>query len=120
MVNSHYQKINASYNQIERRKWPLTYALINHEGKEPRHNFRIENSFISHHIKATFHKKGQTSCLNYIYFATQGLKMSQLRRVFYPITKFIICIYNKRMDLSTTYTLRRGFLNYHRRPAITT
>ena len=68
MVNSHYQKINASYNQIERRKWPLTYALINHEVKEPRHNFMIENCLISHHIKATFHKKGQTSCLNYVYF----------------------------------------------------
>ena len=40
----------------------------NHEIKKLRHNFMIENSLISHHIKATFHKKGQTSCLNYIYF----------------------------------------------------
>ena len=60
----------------------------NHEIKEPRYNFMTENSLILHHNKATFHKKGQAPCLNYIYLiVTQGLKMSQLRKVFLPDRK---------------------------------
>ena len=39
----------------------------NHEIKEIRHNFMIENSLTSHHNKATFHRKGQASCLDHIY-----------------------------------------------------
>ena len=35
--------------------------------------------------------------------------MSQLRKVFNPITEIITCKYNKRLNFSTTYTLRRDF-----------
>ena len=43
----------------------------NHEIKEIRHNFMIENSLISHHNKATFYRKGQASCLDHIKLSHQ-------------------------------------------------
>ena len=81
--------INASYNQIDRYKdaidictniiknTPNEFIMIgdnnidtlsdnnahnnfnNHEIKELRHNFMIENSLISHHKRATFTEKGK-------------------------------------------------------------
>ena len=61
--------------------------LNDHEIKEIRHNFIIENSLISHHDKATFHRKGQSSCLDHIYSNHHSrIKISQLRKTFCPTT----------------------------------
>ena len=63
----------------------------NHEIKELRHNFMIDNSLISHHNKATFYRKGQASCLDHIYSNchTKIKKTSLLKRIFYQITKLL-------------------------------
>ena len=46
----------------------ITYKNFNnHEIKEIRHNFMMDNSLVSHHNKPTFYRKGQASCLNHIY-----------------------------------------------------
>ena len=39
----------------------------NHEIKEIRHNFMIDNSLVSHHNKPTFYRKGHASCLDHMY-----------------------------------------------------
>ena len=84
----------------------------NHEIKEIRHNFMIENSRISHHNKATFYRKVQESCLDHIYSNCHTrIKNVTIEKDILSDHKIITCLYNnKKLNLSTTYTTKRDFL----------
>ena len=83
----------------------------NHEIKEIRHNFMIENSLISHHNKATFYRKGQASCLDHIYSNCHTrIKNVTVEKDILSDYKIITCLYNnKKLNLSTTYRTKRDF-----------
>ena len=83
----------------------------NHEIKEIRHNFMIENSLISHHNKATFHRKGQASCLDHIYSNCHTrIRKVTIEKDILSDHKIVTCIYNnKKLNLSTTYTTKRDY-----------
>merc|ERR1712240_786429 len=83
----------------------------NHEIKEIRHNFRIDNSLVSHHNKATFYQKGQASCLDQIYSNCHTrIKNVSIKKDILSDHKIITCSYiNKKLNLSTIYKTKRNF-----------
>merc|ERR1712240_970481 len=83
----------------------------NHEIKEIRHNFMIEDSLISHHNKAEFHRKGQSSCLDHIYSNCHTkIRKVTIEKDILSDHKIVTCIYNnKKLNLSTTYTTKRDY-----------
>ena len=71
----------------------------------------IDNSLISHHNKATFHRKGQASCLDHIYSNCHTkIKKVTIEKDILSDHKIVTCIYNnKKLNLSTTYTTKRDY-----------
>ena len=99
----------------------LTPCIFSGKGKGTEQLFRPKSihfvflafnvSLISHHNKATFHRKGQSSCLDHIYSNchTKIRKMT-IEKDILADHKIVTCIYNnKKLNLSTTYTTKRDY-----------
>ena len=86
--------------------------LNDHEIKEIRHNFIIENSLISHHDKATFHRKGQSSCLDHTYSNCHTrIKNVTVEEDIFSYHIIITCIYNnKKIKLKHHLYIQAQFL----------
>ena len=68
-------------------------------------------SLISLHNKATFHRKGQSSCLDHIYSNCHTkIRKVTIEKDILSDHKIVTCIYNnKKLNLSTTYTTKRDY-----------
>jgi len=71
----------------------------------------IENSLVSHHNKATFFRKGQTSCLEHIYSNCHArVKNVTIEKDTLSDHKIITCLYNnKKLNISTSYKTKCNF-----------
>ena len=99
----------------------LTPCIFSGKGKGTEQLFRPKSihfvflafnvSLISHHNKASFHRKGQSSCLDHIYSNCHTrIRNVAIEKDILSDHKIITCSYNnKKLNLSTTYTTRRDY-----------
>ena len=99
----------------------LTPCIFSEKGKGTELLFRPKSihfvflafnvSLISLHNKATFHRKGQSSCLDHIYSNCHTkIRKVTIEKDILSDHKIVTCIYNnKKLNLSTTYTTKRDY-----------
>lgn len=83
----------------------------NHELKDIRDNFLINNNLVSHHNKPTFFRKGKQSCLDHLYTnCPSKVKNVTIEKDIISDHKLVTFTYNnKKLSLNALYKVTRDY-----------